>query len=539
MNKLLFIKFTQYLAQALSAIWFGVLLAKKIDLTTADLGRHIKNGQLILNGLFDGTAGKVLHTNFYSYTHGSDLFINHHWLSGVVLYLANKLGGFPLLSLLYIVVSIVTLWLFFASTAKQTSFAIRMGALWLLIVIMSSRAEVRPEMFTYLFCGIFFFVLWRYHHRQIDPRWLWLLPLIELIWVNLHIGFIYGIFIVGVFALPELFCHLKKQPGSFLTYCYLGIACIATALINPSFIRGFLYPFIIFRNYGYKIVENQSVTFLESIHFTSNMNFALFKVCLAVTALSFITAAIAKQYRYKHFWILLILTATFAVMAWTGIRNFPLFGFFALPALAVNISALRVNYPSKIREILGQGDRLTFGIFDGLVIVAVIATVAISFLQSWQIVRDRGTLNGTGLLPGIESSAQFFINTDMKGPIFNNYDVGGYLIYYLYPHEKVFVDNRPEAYSADFFNNVYILAQQDPAIFKKLDDEYHFNTIFFSYRDYTPWGQQFLIGKINDPNWAPVFADSYNIIFLRRNNQNAGLIKQYELPKSIFGVTKQ
>ncbi|MBL7156022.1 MAG: hypothetical protein ISS87_00250, partial [Candidatus Pacebacteria bacterium] len=43
--------------------WFGIFLLQKINLTTADLGRLLKNGELILKGNFD-----VLYTNFYSYT---------------------------------------------------------------------------------------------------------------------------------------------------------------------------------------------------------------------------------------------------------------------------------------------------------------------------------------------------------------------------------------------------------------------------------------------------------------------------------------
>jgi len=59
------------------------------------------------------------------------------------------------------------------------------------------------------------------------------------------------------------------------------------------------------------------------------------------------------------------------------------------------------------------------------------------------------------------------------------------LIFNLYP-EKVFVDNRPEAYTADFAQNVYIAAQEDPVVFAKLDSRYHFNAIVYSHRDFTP-----------------------------------------------------
>jgi hypothetical protein len=138
-------------------------------------------------------------------------------------------------------------------------------------------------------------------------------------------------------------------------------------------------------------------------------------------------------------------------------------------------------------------------------------------------------------LPGVNASAEFFKEQNIKGPIFNDYDIGGYLIFNLYP-EKVFVDNRPEAYTVDFFEN-YKLMQTDSLKWKEMDEKYQFNSIFFSHRDYTPWAQAFLISRIQDSTWAPVFVDGYNIIFLKRNEQNKEIITKYEIPKSRFGIT--
>ncbi|PJA94176.1 MAG: hypothetical protein CO133_00360, partial [Candidatus Komeilibacteria bacterium CG_4_9_14_3_um_filter_37_5] len=87
----------QILLFSLVLIIFVVLLAQKINLSAVDLGRHIKNGELILNGNWE-----IFNTNYYSYTHGDYLFINHHWLSGIVFYLLNLLGGMTLVSLFFV-----------------------------------------------------------------------------------------------------------------------------------------------------------------------------------------------------------------------------------------------------------------------------------------------------------------------------------------------------------------------------------------------------------------------------------------------------
>jgi hypothetical protein len=138
-------------------------------------------------------------------------------------------------------------------------------------------------------------------------------------------------------------------------------------------------------------------------------------------------------------------------------------------------------------------------------------------------------------MKGINSSAEFFKREKISGPIFNNYDIGSYLIFYLFPEEKVFVDNRPEAYPTSFLKDVYIPIQESDDEFRDYSQRYNFNAIFFSHRDLTPWAQNFLLKRIDDPLWAPVFADNYTIIFLKRNELNKTLIEKYEIPKNFFG----
>ncbi len=50
--------------------------------------------------------------------------------------------------------------------------------------------------------------------------------------------------------------------------------------------------------------------------------------------------------------------------------------------------------------------------------------------------------------------------------------------------------------------------------------------------------QPFLIRRVFDPAWAPVFVDDTTIILLKRNEINASIIEKYELPQSVFKVVK-
>ena len=80
--------------------------------------------------------------------------------------------------------------------------------------------------------------------------------------------------------------------------------------------------------------------------------------------------------------------------------------------------------------------------------------------------------------------------------------------------------------------------QQDNNVWLEKDKLYNFNTIFFAYHDATPWAQKFLIERVVDDDWAPVFADDYAIIFLKRNDLNQSIIEKYEIPRNMFGIRR-
>lgn len=500
-------------------IWYPLLLAQKIDLSTADLGRHLKNGEVILS---EGLKSPVLFTNFYSYTQNDYPFVNHHWGSGVIFYLIYHFYGFVGLSIFYVGLGAVTLLLFCYIAQKDGHPFSALLFTLMLMPLLAFRVEIRPEMFTYFLSGVVYFLLWQWRKGRLTNKALLWLPVLMFLWVNLHIGFIFGFLIIAAFGLDQLIRLLSKRSNGFVFLAITAVASVASALLNPWGVKGLWYPLEIFKNYGYLIVENQSIPFLENLGFATTMPFGFFKLVLVIVAVSFVFAFVVN--RNQFFWTNLVLTVVTGFLAFLGIRHFPSFAFFALPTLSL-------NFYRPLPGNMHRAYRLA------LTLVFIVALGIVGF-RSYSLFTAKIQNFGLGLAPKVSEAAEFFRQNGIAGPVFNNYDVGGYLIFYLFPKEKVFVDNRPEAYSTAFFENVYKPVQQDEQKWQKLDGEYNFNAIFFSHRDYTPWGQQFLITRIQDAGWAPVFADSYNIIFLKRKETNMELIKKYEIPKERFSIIK-
>jgi hypothetical protein len=487
-----------------------LFLSLKVNLVTADLGRHLKNGELILFGNLQA----VLRTNFYSAEYADFPIINHHWGSGVIFYLVHWLLGFKGLSIFFTALSLVTLWLFFDLARKSSRFSLALITLALIMPVFLSRREIRPELFSYFLAGVTFWLLWHWREERISARWLWILPVVQVIWINLHVYFFLGFLLQGVFFVDAL---IRKEKDRAIRPIKVGAISLLASTINPFGLKAILYPFKIFENYGYRLFENQSVLFLDKI--VKYPPSLYFKVVFAVLVISFVYNVFIKKSLNTCY---LLLATFFSLIAWTAVRNFTIFGLFALPIIAANLKEAfkNISFEKEVFICLSLVPLLLFSFFS---LNSTYWLTQLSF--------------GGGLSPGNEKAARFFLENKLPGPIFNNYDIGGYLIYYLHP-QKVFVDNRPEAYPADFFQKTYIPAQEDNKVWKELDQKQNFQTIFFYRHDLTPWGQTFLLNRIKDEDWSPVYVDDWSIIFVKRNEENKEVIREFELPMEMFSVNK-
>jgi hypothetical protein len=502
-------------------VFLAVLLSEKINLVTADLGRHIMNGEIMIHGAATDRQA-LLHSNFYSYTEPGQEFVNHHWGSGPVFYLVYRFFGFSGVSALYVLLGLGAFYFFFDVGRRKGGIWITLALSFLVLPVVASRAEVRPEIFSYFFSAFYFWVITGFLGRRLSAKWLYFIPAVQIIWLNLHIGFVFGLIIIGTFLFARIITGFRQFEEDIKKLSIVFGLAVAASFVSPFGVAGFFYPIKIFANYGYRVVENQSIWFLERLGVSDSLGFPVFKVIAAALVFSFAALALGKKRRLISA-SNLFFALGFGFLAANAIRHFPIFGFFALPALAENFHRLDQWFLEK-----------SWTFWRRFLVLLLVLFAALGLFYGSELIKRSDT--GWGIKPGILAGGEFFKTNGLTGPIFNNYDVGGYLIFSLFPKERVFVDNRPEAYPADFLEKTYIEASEQSSQFYELDKKYHFNSIFYYYRDYTPWGQKFIIDRITDPEWAPVFADRQIVILVRRNAQNLAVIKKYQIPASFFRV---
>ena len=504
-----------WLAFAAMLAILAVLMTQPINLAAVDLGRHLKNGELFF------ATGAPIGTNFYSFTEPDFPVINHHWLSGALFYLLWKTLGFAGLQAVYVGLHVLTVGLLVWAAGRRADWRVVLLVCVALLPLLANRTEIRPEGLSYLalaalVCGL---------GSQAEPRrplWQVLVPVavLSVLWVNSHIFFFLGWVVTGAFlvqavaeggfALRPLADPASPQGRLLL----ILLTQIAASLVNPWGVTGALEPFTILREYGYTVVENQPIPFLLQRvgggvywHF---VGVGVVTGVLVITALRRGLAAVLAP-------VLLLLT--FYGLGFFAIRGMTMFALLAIPFASVLVSRLI------------QHDALRWAC---LALAGTLMLAAITLRTPYFSVQRHPPQ--LGLMPGVQGAGEFIKRAAIDGPIFNNYDVGGYFIFHLYPQHRVFVDNRPEAYSVKFLRGTYQAMLADEAVWREQDARHQFNAIFFYRHDATEPAQPFLIRRINDPAWAPVMVDEFNLVLVRRNDKNARLIRDYGLPPDLFSV---
>ena len=273
-----------------------------------DLGRHLKLGEIIVS------TAQIPKNNLFSYTNPDFPFINTHWLFEVLVFWGKKTIGMQTMLVLKILMILLSVWLTIKIIPKEKK-VLLLPIGFIFLHVLRERLEFRPEIFSFLFTALTLYILQSRHLFL-----LFLLPLIQLVWINTHIYFFIGLIIQAIFLIHTLGAKLIHPPGGIRWHLLLiiFILSILASLINPHGLQGLLYPLNVTKNYGYTIAENQTMFLLESINF-KDPNFLFVKISIAIATLSIIISLIRRSFQIKN--ILLALAGM--SLALLNVRSFP------------------------------------------------------------------------------------------------------------------------------------------------------------------------------------------------------------------------
>jgi hypothetical protein len=481
--------------------WLGWHVSFPINLIASDLGRYINNGHLLLHGYWD-----VLYKNFYSYTNPEYPFINYHWLFGVFCYVIWHYAGFTGLSIVYLLLELLTFYLFFSCWRRFASFPLLCAFALLSFPLIAMRTSIRPEGISYFFCGLFWMLIDLFRQGRLKPAYLIAGScILQVIWVNTHIFFVMGPVLIALFWWQARQEGENEQASVLqkLFFCSLG-----SCLINPFGINIFAVIFEGWHKvFSFPILESEPLLYFLKLKPVPDVClYFLATLGLLIAPLFFLIQREGYK-KYASIGILFLALSLAVMKAW---RMIGLYGYCWLPISAYVYTKWLSNAGVKFKRNME------------MVLVAAGILVSSSINFDWK------QNHSLGVAPGTNDAAEFFKREKIAGPIFNNFNIGGYLIFHLSPSNKLFIDDRGvAAFPQDFLKNVYVPMELREEAWAEMDKKYQFNVIFYS-PEGSFWKDRFIWRRFSDPSWALVFFSEKAVIFLKRNEQNALIIRRFE-----------
>jgi tetratricopeptide (TPR) repeat protein len=448
-------------------------------------------------------------------------WIEMRWLYSVFTYLVFEGLGLNALIVAKIIFLGLTFFLLGRFYQGKHHWVILLG-LFLTLAAVHQRFFVRPELVSYLLIVFFLFCLYRYREEG-HRRWLYPIPLVQILWVNTHTLFILGPILIWLFALAEWLGpkilgrlwlpEIQKQMTSSQLRPVFGtaLAVILVSLVNPYFVEGAIFPLELFSEINSSNAIKPLVSeFLSPFYFASlNLPFIAYLVIAAVSLLGF-----GLNYRRLSVSSLVIWGAFF-YLSLLAVRNVALFGYVAgfMIIQQYGLLAERQPGPEQVWQVSPWIVRVVTGIFILMMVPAIITNL---------YYRNNDKAFGFGIaIDRFPIRAMEFVQSaGLPRPVLNSFGDGGYLIFEG-GEESVFVDGRLEVYGGERIEQSVRLFQNGEGL-DQVVSAYNIETILV--RHYAD--QRLMTVLEADDNWEPVYYDSQYAIYLRDEIETAKLVEQ-------------
>ncbi len=219
------------------------------ELFDGDVWWHLRAGQWILDNR------QVPTLDPFTFTSADQPWIDLQWLFEVILAVAYAAGGVR--GMILMAAGAGTTALLVGVTARARCWpSWVVGACWLpALVAMSARLVPRPEILSFLAMAVYLSVLLR---TDDHPALAWLLPAVQILWVNCHALFVLGTIILSAYLIGQLVDELAwpvwARGGTpckrgWRWWCHVSgsaVSVVLACLANPYGFRGAFFPFVLF-----------------------------------------------------------------------------------------------------------------------------------------------------------------------------------------------------------------------------------------------------------------------------------------------------
>jgi hypothetical protein len=223
-----------------------VVLFAVWPLSGADLVMHLTVGRWI----WEHSAVPLV--DDFSYVAAGEPFIAHSWLSGLAFYLVERgVGTVGFMLLRFVLISVALTFTLRVARIVRAPWPALMLLAPFVLGLMWGRLDFRPQLFTSALLAAELWLIMSVHTGRRSWRWLWALPPLYVLWINLHGGWVQGVAmlaaITGALAVMEVRRRsLGRETTSHLSCRHLAMVlgvCVLALLMNPYGARLVSFPF--------------------------------------------------------------------------------------------------------------------------------------------------------------------------------------------------------------------------------------------------------------------------------------------------------
>jgi len=434
------------------AFVFGRMEGLKTLLGDCDTGWHIRTGEWIL------AHRQVPFHDIFSFTKPNSVWYAWEWLSDVLFAWLHAHGGLRTICFFAMMLISLVFVLLFRLVRRNSNAIVAIMVTMVAAAATSIHWLTRPHLFTVFFALVFYAILENVRAgktRLGRIPYLAILPVLTILWTNLHGGFFVGAVLILAYAVGDLLKAAltsdsqERRPAWLRARLYLlsAGACLAASLVNPYTYRLHQHVF----SYLTDPYQAQHIVEFFSISFHHPM--AIF-----FEAMLFTGAIAAVWHASKGRYTEVVLILVWGHGALLAARNIPLFAIVAAPVIASAVEEWIAAMPAWNLAGWVRGAAMKF---------AEVAreTTETDRVGRFHIASALGVLLFAALLYAPNPPKSFRAEFDPKSfpagaiamlqqepgaRIFTQDQWGDYLIYRLYPGTKVFTDGRSDFYGPDF-----------------------------------------------------------------------------------------
>lgn len=486
---------SRYLTPRLRDVLFLAILVSALALgprmlnLDSDLGRHLTLGRYILE-----THHIPIH-DLFSHSRAGDARPAYEWVTQVIFASAEKLAGLdgPLFVTALCIAAAFTI--VQADSTRRNRLPLTALTITALAVSTSSLHWLpRPHVITFLLLAIWLDQLEKIRAGESIP--LWHFPFLMLIWVNAHGGFVFGMLAWVAYVAGWIWERGRKSNDEITGKRLLligGLSLVAT-FISPGFWGNWK---AVLGNHSQFILSRTIETMPPSFTQPGTWPFAMMVVLSIIIIL-----ATRKTISISHIFLL----AGFATLGLLMARNIPLYAITAAPILSMG--ARDVLYAVKRWRTIEANIAALESQLRGT-IWPILFSLGLALFIGGCYQFEKRTLAHFDERIFPVSAADWLEEHPQSGNMFNEFNWGGYLLYRLWPEQKVFLDSQTDFYGEGLLRE-YQIAMTIPDGWKSIFIKYNVEWVILP--------PDSVLGKSLNQNsgWDLLYTDLTAIIIRRK-----------------------